>query len=100
MFDYGLQIERFMLVSDALRLKIHMRLAGLPSNLGIFLRDSGNAGFFLRDRPRDPQPSHPGKKRGSFQSQLGRCAVRSTDDPTSQLQCFHNQRAIRVFQGR
>src|SRR6266478_2578329 len=69
------------------------------SNLGIFLRDSGNAGSFLRDRPRDTQPSHLGKQRRSFQSQFGRCAAWSTDDPANLLKCVHNQSAIGVFQG-
>ena len=68
-------------------------------NLGIFLRNSRNAGSIPRDRPRDPQPSHPGKQRGSFQSQFRRCALWSTDDPAGLLKCFQKQSAIRGFQG-
>src|SRR5579862_7674087 len=53
---------------------------------------------FLRVRSRDTHPSHPGKQRGSFQSQFRRCAVRSTDDPAGLLKCFQNQSAIGIFQ--
>jgi hypothetical protein len=42
--------------------------ANSTSNPDIFLRDSGNAGSFLKGRPRDTEPSHLGKQRGSFQS--------------------------------
>jgi hypothetical protein len=69
------------------------------SNLVIFLRDSGKAGSFLIDRPRDIQPSHLSQQRGSFQSQFRRCAAWSTNDPANPLQCFHNQSTIGVFQG-
>src|ERR1700751_5974205 len=37
--------------------------ASSTSSLDIFLRDSGNAGSFLRDRPRDTEPSHLSKQR-------------------------------------
>src|ERR1700758_514028 len=53
----------------------------------------------LIDRPRNPQPSHLGKQRGSFQPQFGRSAAWPTDDPAGLLQRFHNQSTIRVFQG-
>jgi hypothetical protein len=46
----------------------HVRLPVLPSNPAIFLCDSGNAGFFLRDRPGDTQPPHLGQQGGPFQS--------------------------------
>jgi hypothetical protein len=72
----------------------HVRLPVLPSNLGIFLRDSGNAASLLKDRPRDTEPCHLGEQRGSFQSQFRRCAARSTDDPAGLLKCFQNQSAM------
>jgi hypothetical protein len=57
----------------------------LLSYLGIFLRDSAIAGSFLKDRSRDPQPSHFGQQRGSFQPQFRRGTTRSTDDPAGLL---------------
>ena len=54
---------------------------------------------FLMDRSGNPQPSHPGQQGGSLQSQFGRCAAWSTDDPANLLKCVHNQSAIGVFQG-
>ena len=53
----------------------------------------------LKDRSENPQPSHLGQQRGSFQSEFRRCAARSTYDPPGLLQRFHNESAIRVFQG-
>src|SRR5882757_11522699 len=46
--------------------RLHTRVPVLPSNLSTFLRESGSAGSFLKDRPRDTEPSHLGKQRGSF----------------------------------
>src|SRR5258707_10113627 len=63
------------------------------------LRDSGNAGSFLRDRPRDTHPPHLGQQRGSLQAKLRRRATRSADYPAGLLKCFQNQSAIRIFQG-
>src|SRR5258705_12470901 len=54
---------------------------------------------FLRDGSRDPESFHFGKQCGSFQSEFRGCAARSTNDPADLLQRFHNQSAIRVFQG-
>ena len=92
--DYGL-LDRFALADFQL---YPCEAANSTSNLGIFLRDSGNAGSFLIDRSRDPHPSHLGQQRGSFQSQFRGSAARSTNDPASLLKCVHNQSAIRVFQ--
>src|SRR6266478_7707196 len=55
--------------------------------------------FFLMDRSGDPQPSHLGQQGGSLQSQFGRGTAWSTNDPSGLLKRFHNQSAIRVYQG-
>ncbi len=72
----------------------------LLSNLSILRCHAEHVCSFLRDRPRDAQPSHLGQQRGSFQSQFRRCSAWPTDDPADLLKCFQNQTAIRVFQGQ
>src|SRR6202040_1271416 len=72
------------------------KLSIFPSyGLGCY---TATACSFLMDRSGNPQPSHLGKQRGSFQSQFGRCAPRSANDPSGLLKCFHNQSTIGVFQ--
>jgi len=89
---YGLPLEPFALAD--LQIYSIVRLTVPPSNRAILLSDPGNAGSFLRDRPRDTQPSHLGKQRGSFQSQFRRRAAWPTNDPAGLLKCFQNQSAI------
>jgi hypothetical protein len=50
--------------------------------------------FLLMDRPGNPHSSHLGQQGGPLQSQFGRCAAWSANDPAKPLQRFNDQDTI------
>src|ERR1700722_4557492 len=66
--------------------------------LSIFSSDAEKVCSVLRNRSRNPQPSHLGQQCGPFQSQFGGCPARSAHDPASLLKGLQDQSAVGVFQ--
>src|SRR6202035_1537850 len=64
------------------------------SRLSIFSSDAEKVCPVLRNRSRNPQPSHLRQERGPFQSQFGGCTAGSAYDPAGLLKRLHHQSAI------
>jgi len=83
------------------RLKLsieYLKPSGSPVfKLSIFSSDAEKVSAVLRNRSRNPQPSHLGQQCGPFQSQFDGCAAGSAHDPAGLLKRLHDQSAICVL---